>query len=161
MSQAADQARPVAGAASGLSLGPLADMIGFHLRLAQDASFQAFARRVGYADLKPGRFALLVLIAENPGVTPTELSRMSARDKSSITPSLRGLEARGLVQRRQAPGDRRSWTLELTAPGQAVLRELMVHAAAHDRELDRIIGAANKAQFLKHLQRIATELKTD
>jgi hypothetical protein len=51
-----------------LSLGPLADFIGFHLRLAQEASFQAFARRVRDLDLRPGRFAVLALIGENPGI---------------------------------------------------------------------------------------------
>ena len=47
-------------------LGPLADFIGFHLRIAQEASFQAFARRAGAVELGPGRFALLMLIGENP-----------------------------------------------------------------------------------------------
>lgn len=158
MSQAADRPAPEAADAP-LSLGPLADFIGFHLRLAQDASFQAFARRVGYADLKPGRFALMALIAQNPGVTPTALSRISGRDKSSITPSLRGLEQRGLVVRRQAAGDRRSWTLALTDAGHATLAELMAHAEAHDRELDRIIGSTNKPLFMEQLRRIAATLK--
>ena len=59
----------------GTDYGPLADWIGFHLRMAQIASFQAFAREVGEVDLPPGRFALLTLIGRNPGISQTVLSR--------------------------------------------------------------------------------------
>jgi DNA-binding MarR family transcriptional regulator len=137
-------------------LGPLAEFIGFHLRLAQNASFHAFARRVGI-NLKPGRFALLSLIGENPGLTPTGLSTASGRDKSTITPALRDLVARGLVTRQPAPSDGRSCVLTLTPAGEALLREVMVHAAAHDCELDRIIGE-EKPQLLRMLRKIVEEL---
>src|ERR1700719_3936530 len=84
-------------AATPLRLGALADFIGFHLRLAQEASFQAFARRVRDLDLRPGRFAVLALIGENPGISQTALGRASGRDKSSLTPALDDLAGRGLI----------------------------------------------------------------
>lgn len=141
-----------------LDLGLLTDFVGFHLRLAQEASFRAFARRVANPHLKPGRFALLAIIGQNAGLTPTALSRVSGRDKSSITPALRDLETRGLVRRRAVPSDRRSCTLALTPAGAAMLRDMTVHARAHDAELDAIIGAENKAQFLDLLKRITRTL---
>jgi hypothetical protein len=81
----------------GIDYGPLADWIGFHLRMAQIASFQAFAREVGEVDLPPGRFALLTLIGRNPGISQTVLSRAAGRDKSTLTPALRDLIRRDLV----------------------------------------------------------------
>ena len=39
-----------------------------------------------------------------------------------------------------------------------MLRDMSVHATAHDRELDRIIGAANKQQFLDQLEQITRAL---
>jgi DNA-binding MarR family transcriptional regulator len=149
---------PAFAAADTIDLGPLADFVGFHLRLAQEASFRAFARRVANPHLKPGRFALLALIGQNAGLTPTALSRVSGRDKSSITPALRDLEMRGLVRRRIVPSDRRSCTLTLTPSGTAMLRALMMHARAHDAELDAIIGAENKPQLLELLKRITRTL---
>jgi len=140
-----------------VALGQLADMVGFHLRLAQEASFRAFAQRVGARDLKPRRFAILTLIDQNPGLTQTALGRASGRDKSSLTPALDDLERRGLIERRRAPKDRRVHALHLTAAGRSVLRELRRHAVAHDRRLDRILGAG-KAQFLAALRRIAMSL---
>jgi DNA-binding MarR family transcriptional regulator len=140
-----------------VALGPLADMVGFHLRLAQEASFRAFAQRVGARDLKPRRFAILMLIDQNPGLTQTALSRASGRDKSTLTPALDDLERRGLIERRRSPRDRRVQSVYLTGAGRSQLRELARHAAAHDRRLDRVLGAG-KAQFLAALRRIAMSL---
>src|SRR5919112_333154 len=58
-----------------VQLGPLSNFLGYHLRLAQEASFQAFARRVDATGLRPGYFSVLLLIGLNPGITQTALSR--------------------------------------------------------------------------------------
>jgi DNA-binding MarR family transcriptional regulator len=139
-------------------LGPLADFVGFHLRLAQEASFQAFARRVRDLDLRPGRFAALALIGWNPGISQTALGRASGRDKSSLTPALGDLERRGLIHRRRSTRDRRSYTLSLTPKGEKLLDALMAEARAHDRRLDRIVGLKSKAEFIRTLRRIAMAL---
>jgi DNA-binding MarR family transcriptional regulator len=147
-----------APAAEPLRLGPLADFVGFHLRLAQEASFQAFARRVRDLELRPGRFAVLALIGENPGISQTALGRASGRDKSSLTPALDDLAARALIHRRRAARDRRSYALSLTPKGERLLATLLTHARAHDRRLDAIVGLRNKAEFIRTLRRIAMAL---
>ncbi|UIY32193.1 hypothetical protein LZK73_25525 (plasmid) [Neorhizobium galegae] len=48
------------------------NLIGYHLRVAQETSFQAFARAAGKADLKPGWYALLTVLAERESMTPSE-----------------------------------------------------------------------------------------
>src|SRR5262245_35264657 len=90
---AKDGADPAAGTPrrAAIALWPLADYAGYYLRLAQDASFQAFAARVGRGDVRPGDFTILTLIRENPGITPTAISQASGRDKSTLTPALRSL----------------------------------------------------------------------
>ena len=139
-----------------LRLGPLDDFIGFHLRLAQEASFQAFARRVRGYQMRPGRFAVLALIGENPGISQTALSRAAGRDKSTLTPALNDLVRRALVKRGRVASDRRSYALSLTAKGERLLQELTLHARAHDRMLDDIVGLRHKAEFLRALRRLAT-----
>jgi len=142
---------------NGVRLGPLVDMIGFNLRLAQSASFRAFARSVGRRGVKVGHFAALTLIHRNPGISPIVLGRAIARDKSTVTPLIQHMEKRGLIRRQQSRTDRRSVTLTLTAAGESMRRDLMVRAAAHDRRLDEIIGA-RKAEFLALLRRISDGL---
>jgi DNA-binding MarR family transcriptional regulator len=140
------------------SLGPLGCFIGFHLRMAQEASFRAFSQRVGDPGLKPRRFAVLTLIAENPGLTQTALGKASGRDKSTLTSTLDDLVKRGLVLRERAVNDRRSYTLNLTDKGSALQKKLMSSAIEHDRQLDRIVGPDKKAELLVLLRRIITEL---
>ena len=140
-----------------IRLGGLANLIGFHLRLAQDASFRSFARHTGVRDLKPGRFAAMTVIQNNPGITQADLGRSIARDKSSVTPLIQDLEKQGLVKRHRSPTDRRSMALSLTPAGEARLRRLLTHAMEHDEKLDRIVGA-HKPQFIRLLKKIADSL---
>lgn len=140
-----------------VELGVLGTAIAFHLRLAQGASFRAFKRQAGLRNLRPGWYAMLTLIANNPGITPVALSRASGRDKSTITPALGNLLREKLISREAVPGDRRSYGLALTPAGVETLRLLAAAAEAHDRELDAIAGAGKPA-LLEMLRRIIAEL---
>lgn len=154
----AAQAVAVPAAERKIRLGAIENRLGFALQVAQEASFQAFARRVGQADMRPGRYAILHLINENPGLSQTALGQAAGRDKSTLTPALADLERRGLILRSRTPGDRRSYALTLTEAGRKVMQELALHARAHDRLLDRLIGKEEKASFLAMLRRITAGL---
>jgi DNA-binding MarR family transcriptional regulator len=138
----------------------MARSLGFNLRLAQTASFQAFAREVGGEDIRPGRFAILSLIGRNPGISQTALSIANGRDKSTLTPALNDLARRGLINRTRVKGDRRCrcYQLTLTSMGTAVLQRLTECAIRHERILDRVIGQRDRAKFLEVLRRLRTEL---
>jgi DNA-binding MarR family transcriptional regulator len=143
--------------ASEVDLGALQNFIGFNLRIAQDASFRVFARTSGQKSIRPGRFAALMVLRDNPNITQSVLGRAIARDKSTITPLLQDLQRRGLVKRTRSTIDRRSVTLTLTAAGERALQDLMIHAREHDRKLDAIAGPA-KAEFVAILKKIADGL---
>ena len=140
-----------------LDYGPLAEWLGFHIRMAQIAAFQAFAAEVGEVDLPPGRFALLTLIGRNPGISQTVLSRAAGRDKSTLTPALRDLTERGLLVCERLASDRRSYHLSLTPAGKSMLRRLTRCAARHERNLERIVGR-DKDKLLHLLRKITREL---
>jgi DNA-binding MarR family transcriptional regulator len=150
-----------AQAANAIDYGPLEDWVGFRLRMAQAASFQAFARLTHDVKIRPGRFATLMLIGRNPGISQTALSQANGRDKSTLTPVLNDLVKRGLVRRSRTPDDRRTYQLALTAAGQRMLKQLAACAVTHDRNLDRIIGRRDRARFLSILRRIEAELPGD
>ncbi len=155
----AESAAPRKGAANeNVDFGPLANWVGFHLRLAQTASFQAFVQEAREVDLSPGRFATLLLIGRNPGISQTALAAANGRDKSTLTPILEDLERRGFVLREKMKTDRRSYQLTLTEAGKKMLEELLACAKRHDDNLDRIIGPKDRAKFLKTLQKISSEL---
>ena len=144
-------------AVEAVNFGPLADWLGFNLRMAQNATFAAFARLSKEIGEKPGRFATLMLIGKNPGISQTALSRANGRDKSSLTPVLTDLVRRKLVRRVRVPHDRRTYRLTLTAAGEKVLRELVECAQRHEAKLDAVVGR-DRAQFLHTLKKIAAEM---
>jgi DNA-binding MarR family transcriptional regulator len=150
-----------AAANENVDFGPLADWVGFHLRLAQTASFQAFVQEAREIDLSPGRFATLLLIGRNPGISQTALAAANGRDKSTLTPILEDLERRGFVVREKLKTDRRSYQLTLTESGKKMLEQLTACAKRHDDNLDRIIGPKDRAKFIKILQKIAAEISRD
>lgn len=160
MARSAALARNPAASASAdnVDFGPLAGWIGFHLRMAQIASFQSFAREARDVDLSPGRFAALMVIGRNPGLSQTALSRSIGSDKSTLTPALEDLVRRGLVRRTRMQSDRRTYRLMLTAAGEKMLRNLTQCAQRHEDNLDSVVGARERAQFLRTLQKIAAEL---
>jgi DNA-binding MarR family transcriptional regulator len=142
-----------------LAYGPLTDWVGFNLRMAQEASFLAFARQSSsVAGTRPGRFAMLTLINQNPGISQTALGRAAGRDKSTLTPVLNDLVRRGWIRRERKRDDRRTYFLSLTPPGKKRLAELNACARRHERNLDRIIGREEKARFIAILRRIASEI---
>jgi DNA-binding MarR family transcriptional regulator len=151
-------ARPAPRNGGEIDYGPLKAWIGFNLRMAQDSSFQAFSRLSKEIGVKPGRFATLTLIGSNPGISQTALSRANARDKSTLTPLLVDLVRRGLVRRVQAENDRRSYQLFLTKAGDRLLEQLTACAREHERKLDAVIGARERAQFLRTLRKVVAEM---
>jgi DNA-binding MarR family transcriptional regulator len=152
------RALPSPGTADVVRLGRLDGAIGFHLRKAQEASFAAFSRRAHQQQLKAGKYAILQLLRENPGITQTTLSKASGRDKSTLTSTLRELQTAGLIVRHRIQHDGRSTALHLTPKGTAQLRALRAHALRHDAELNGIVGHARRAQFLATLKAIEAKL---
>lgn len=81
----------------------------------------------GY-NLSVPRFYLLKHIAENPGITLTQLSTLMLTDKSNITRLIKGIEAEGLVTKLQHETDGRALSLYITETGQRILSSAL---AAH------------------------------
>jgi DNA-binding MarR family transcriptional regulator len=134
-----------------------ADLIGYHLRIAQEASFAAIRKGGGKAELKPGWYTMLTILQENPGIAPSELSRLSGRDRSTLTTTLKDLATRGLISRRRKAHDQRSYTIRLTADGEAMLTQVRAYSRQHDARLDAIVGD-DKARFIAVLRRIVEGL---
>jgi len=145
--------------AESINFGPLAHWVGFNLRMAQEAAFQAFSRRSQEIGESPGRFATLTLIARNPGISQTELSHANGRDKSSLTPVVEDLVRRGLVERKRMDSDRRTYRLNVTPAGKKVLTMMTRCARRHERKLDHVIGARDRKRFIQILKKIAAKIE--
>lgn len=138
-----------------IDFGPLADSIAFQLRRAHDVSAQRWSQPNGAMQLKPGWYAILVLISQNPGINQAALSWANGRDKSSLTPILKELESHGAIRRQRTSSDRRSSTLSITQKGIEQLAVLTGAANELEDYLDRVVEAQNKPLLLHLLRLIA------
>ena len=138
--------------AASLDPGLLPGLIGYRLRLAQQAVFRDFAASV--PGVSPGRVGMLLLIEANPGVTQSRLARAVHRDRSTMVGVLDQLEARGLIERRRG-ADRRTNGLWLTRAGRAMLARVKRAITAHEQRVAARLTAAERARLLALLARIA------
>jgi DNA-binding MarR family transcriptional regulator len=135
-----------------LKPGVLPGLLGYRLRLAQQAVFRDFARAIPEAS--PGRVGILFLIEANPGVTQSRLAQAVGLDRSTLVGVLHTLEQRELVERRRGE-DRRTNGLWLTRAGRVLVASLKQRIRVHERRVATRLSAAERAQLLALLEKLA------
>ena len=132
--------------------GPLPGLLGYRLRLAQQAVFRDFGATV--SELSPGRVGILLLIEANPGVTQSRLAHAVGLDRSTLVGVLHALQARELLERRRGD-DRRTNGLWLTRGGRALVAGLKRRIRAHERRVAAALTAKERGQLLALLEKLA------
>jgi DNA-binding MarR family transcriptional regulator len=135
-----------------LKPGLLPSLLGYRLRLAQQAVFRDFASSVG--ELSPGRVGILLLLEANPGVTQSRLAQAVSLDRSTMVGIVDMLEGRGLIERRRGK-DRRTNGLWLTAEGRAAVTRVKRRILAHERRVAARLTAQERAQLLALLEKLS------
>ena len=131
--------------------GGLPGLLGYRLRLAQQAVFRDFASSVG--EVSPGRVGILFLIEANPGVTQSRLARAVHLDRSTMVGVVDVLEGRGLIERRRGE-DRRTNGLWLTRAGRVLVERLKQRIERHERRVAMRLSAAERAQLIALLEKL-------
>ena len=70
------------------------------------------------------QWGILAWLERQPGLSQKELSEILEVEPITVSRLIDRLEARGMVERRPDPKDRRIWRLHLRAPAHPVLREI-------------------------------------
>ena len=113
--------------------------------------FLAAARDSG---LTPRQYAVLTTIAEEEGLTQTELVARTGIDRSTLADIVARLIGRGLIQRRRAKNDARAYAIKLSAQGARALRDAEPGASATDSRLLATLSPAKRQEFLESLHTI-------
>jgi DNA-binding MarR family transcriptional regulator len=113
--------------------------------------FQDEARASG---LTPRQFAVLMTIAEQEGLTQTDLVDRTGIDRSTLADIVARLLSRGLIHRRRAKEDGRAYAIKLTSLGWNGLRDAEPGAAATDSRLLAVLPPAKRQEFLDILNMI-------
>jgi DNA-binding MarR family transcriptional regulator len=136
----------------------LARNTGFLLSRVGDLTRRRFAEQLATLDLTPRMFGTLNVLDAEGAITQHALCKGVGMDPSSMVATLDELEARGLVERRQHPQDRRAHALHLTDAGQEVLGRARQVARAAQQELLGVLSSEERAQLHELLLRLASGL---
>ena len=130
------------------SLARLYARPGFLIRRAHQISAAVFEDECRTVGLTPAQFGVLTVLHASPGLDQSSLARALGFDKVTVLRILRGLEARGLVHRSRATGNKRSLSVALSPEGEALLQQAQKPAElAYDR-LMMPLSHDQRAQFL-------------
>lgn len=123
--------------------GNTADRPGYLIKRAQTTLNAALTEALGEHGATLPQYAVLVALAEEPGLSNAELARRAFVTPQAMNEVLRELEHRRWVIRHPHPAHRRILRAELTAEGRATL-----HACdqAGDAVEDRMLAGLGPAQ---------------
>lgn len=98
------------------------DRICILLAKAEQKHFQYTKRLLEEAGLgiTPGQLVVLYALYKGDGISITDLSKRCFLDNSTLTGLIDRLERSGLVARVEVPGDRRSYSINLTKEAESI-----------------------------------------
>lgn len=104
--------------------------VGFLLRRAHQRHVALFQDAMAQLNLTPTQFNALVRIVQLGAVTQNHLGRLAAMDPATVQGVVRRMVARGLVERRPDPADRRTTVLSPTEAGLALAASAVIAGRA-------------------------------
>jgi len=124
------------------------------LHRAGQCAADIFALEARASGLTPRQFAVLMVVAEEEGLTQTDLVERTWIDRSTLADIVGRLLSHGLIQRRRAKEDARAYAIKLTPQGTKALRDAQPGAAAADARLLANLSPAKRQEFLESLSLI-------
>jgi DNA-binding MarR family transcriptional regulator len=132
-------------------------VVGYRLRRAQLIVFKEFSEAFAELELRPADFAVLALIADNPGRKQAEIAAALGIKRANFVALINGLAGRGLVERRQKENDKRSHALYLTDCGREFAARMSGIQQDFEQQLiDRLGGPAERDRLIALLDRIGS-----
>jgi len=134
---------------------PLTGYVGYALRRAQQTIFADFNHALAELNLRPGQFAVLLMIDQNPGASQSSVSAALGIQKANFVATIADLEKRGLVRRRRSDTDGRTYSLGLSQRGRSLLQRAAELQSVHEARVTAHIGNEGRMQLLGLLDRLS------
>lgn len=128
------------------------------LHRAGQCAADIFASEARSSGLTPRQFAVLTVVADEEGLTQTDLVERTGIDRSTLADIVARMLGRGLIQRRRAKEDARAYAIKLTPQGAKALREATPAATTTDTRLLANLSPAKRQDFLESLSLIITSV---
>ena len=136
------------------------DELAFLLEEVPRALLRRFGARTQAFGLSRTQWRLLAYLLRDEGITQTDLARCLELERVTIGLNLDKMEAKGLVEKRRAPGDRRSWHVYARPGARELLPQLRKEADGTYAEMLAGIRPESLAAFRKVLEALAANLRS-
>jgi len=143
--------RKGAGAAKGPLDGSPSHLLHRVLQIALDV----YAEETGPGAVTQRQFAVLTAVAENEGLTQTDLVRATGIDRSTLADLVARMLSKGLLARERSATDARANTVRLSEAGRAALEAARPKVEAADRRILSMLPGTKRQGFLKVLAEMA------
>lgn len=117
-----------------------------------------FGVEMGESDLTPRQYAVLATVAEQEGLSQTDLVARTGVDRSTLADIVRRMLKKGLLQRRRTKEDARAYAVKLTEDGWRALRSAEPVVRRVDERILSALPAKQREQFLTDLATIVDML---
>lgn len=128
------------------------------LHRASQCASDIFQEEVA-GDLTPRQYAILLTVAQNEGLSQTDLVERTGIDRSTLADVIRRMLKKGLLQRRRTREDARAYAVKLTEEGWRVLKQTEPLARRADEKVLSVLSNAERDRFIKGLTEIVRSLK--
>jgi DNA-binding MarR family transcriptional regulator len=109
--------------------------------------------------LTPRQLAVLVMVAQNEGLSQTGLVDRTGIDRSTLADLVKRLKGKGLLQRRHTKEDARAYAVRLTEEGKQSLRTAEPLAKRVDQHVLEVLPAKRREEFMRALASIIRTLE--
>jgi len=141
-----------------MNIGDMYQRPGFLLRRAHQISSAIFEDACAELGLTQAQYGVLVILANEPGIDQTQLAYAMGFDKVTTLRVLRGLQTRGLVQRRASAKSRKHLALDLSPEGKQLLRRAQRPTQDAYERLMAPLSATQQQQLMRLLLRLSDAL---
>ena len=117
-----------------------------------------FQVELGNDELTPRQYAILLTVAQNEGLSQTQLVELTGIDRSTLADVVRRMLKKGLLQRRRTRDDARAYAVKLTDEGTRVLKTHDPMARKVDERILASLPAQQRDRFLQDLSAIVETL---
>lgn len=107
------------------------------------------------------QWGILIWLERQPGISQKELSELLEVEPITVARLIDRLEARGMVERRPDPRDRRIWRLHLCGPAHTMLRDINEQRAAMTSLVTAGIDEDSQKTMIEALLRMKATLTRD
>jgi DNA-binding MarR family transcriptional regulator len=130
---------------------------GHAIRRLHQISVGIFLQEAGDLGITPVQYAALQVVGNQPGIDQRTLARTIALDASTTGGVVDRLEARGWMERRTAPEDRRARQLVLTAAGEQALVECIPAMLSAQEQILAPLTERQRSDFMRLLNLLVTQ----